>query len=238
LAGTPDRQHDRRSARSRTDARAPRDMGAGPESSILASPSKYFEPHGSSSKSPGVASDPDPRFRAPDSGRNEPKRRETAQNAPKRPESGPPPCPVWEMNSDPSDPTYVRSCAHPRRPPEQAVAASVRTGADTAMQHRQANPIKDQTKGLPAAAAPVHSRLTSPPRDHRKGFSWVPSLRSAQSLRPNVRTAAARRHCRPPIERHPLPPNEPRSARGLHPPGPVRLGTPVRAPRERRAPPA
>jgi hypothetical protein len=64
------------------------------------------------------------------SGRNGPERRETAQNAPKRPESGPPPCPVWEMNSDPSNATYVRSCAHPRRPPEQAVGASVRTGAD------------------------------------------------------------------------------------------------------------
>jgi hypothetical protein len=62
--------------------------------------------------------------------RNGPKRRETAQNAPKRPESGPPPCPVWEMNSDASNATYVRSCAHPRHPPEQAVAASVRTGAD------------------------------------------------------------------------------------------------------------
>jgi hypothetical protein len=154
------------------------------------------------------------------SGRNGPKRRETAQNAPKPPESGPPPCPVWEMNSDPSDPTYVRSCAHPRRPPEQAIAAPVRTDADTAMQHRQANPIKDQTKGLPAAAAPVHSRLTSPPRDHRKGFSWVPSLRFARAPVRSVRTAAARRHCRPPIERQPLPPNEPRSARGLHPPGP------------------
>jgi hypothetical protein len=115
------------------------------------------------------------------SGRNEPERRETAQNAPKRPENGPPPCPVWEMNSDPSDPTYVRSCAHLRRAPEQAVAASVRTGADGTKQHRSANPIKDRTNVLPAAAAPVHSRLISPSRDQRKGFSWVPSLRFARA---------------------------------------------------------
>jgi hypothetical protein len=91
------------------------------------------------------------------------------------------------MNSDPSDPTYVRSCAHPWHPAKQAIATPVRTDADTAMQHRSANPIKDQTNVLPADAAPVHSRLTSPPRDHRKGFSWVPSLRLAQA---SVQTSA------------------------------------------------
>jgi hypothetical protein len=92
------------------------------------------------------------------SGRNEPKRRETAQNAPKPPESGPPPCPVWEMNSDSSDPTYVRSCAHSWQPLKQAVAASVRTGADGAKQHHAANPIKDRTNVLPADAPAVHSK--------------------------------------------------------------------------------
>jgi hypothetical protein len=121
------------------------------------------------------------------SGRNEPERRETAQNAPKPPESGPPPCPVWEMNSDPSNPTYVRSCAHAGRSPGKTIAASVRTGADAAMQHRSGNPIKDQTKGLPADATPVQSRLISPPRDHRKGFSWVPTSRS---IRGSARASA------------------------------------------------
>jgi hypothetical protein len=135
-------------------------------------------------------------------GRNGPKRRETAQNAPKRPESGPPPCPVWEMNSDASNATYVRSCAHPRRPPEPAVAASVRTGADGTMQHRSANPIKDRTKVLPPPR-PRYTRgvdqlrLVTIERDSH-GYARHVSLKpSVQASAPPKARACPRQSSRP-----------------------------------------
>jgi 5-oxoprolinase (ATP-hydrolysing) len=138
------------------------------------------------------------------SGRNEPKRRETAQNAPKPPESGPPPCPVWEMNSDPSHATYVRSCAHPRRPrnrPSPRPCAPARTGRSNIIGESNQRPNKCLARRRGPGTLEV---LISPPRDHRKGFSWVPSpccvcarpaspsrsrwRRSAFSMRPGDRS--------------------------------------------------
>jgi hypothetical protein len=128
-----------------------------------------------------------------------PKRFRTARNGSKRAETARKRTPSLpgvgnEFRLEPCDlRAIVRT---PEAPPRTGRRRAVRTGADGPRQHHAANPIKDQTKVLPAAAAGGTLKvLISPPRDHRKGFSWVPSLRSAPaSVRASVppgRTDAA-----------------------------------------------
>jgi hypothetical protein len=164
------------------DFRASQRVGGNGWSKTLASSSKYLSPRRSHSKAPGVNSGPNRSFRPCDFGA---KRFKTARNGPKRAETARIRTPSLpgvgdEFRPEPCDLRAIVRTVEARGQTGRRRVRAHRCGRARATSCGQSNqrPNKSLARRRGGGTLEV---LISPPRDHRKGFSWVPSLCSASA---------------------------------------------------------